>query len=158
MKTKLISRAIEYPIVFLSPALLNIEGYISLYQTIFKKSCMNGIEIFELIALPVFFLGIYIYYNRRFDKQKKAIMKYAKKLSDADNKIIEAYSEICSRKTEYLYECIESNQILPEPNYINDYTLGLLKDWAKETDNDIAKIEKKLKVKLRKDELNRNIK
>jgi hypothetical protein len=159
MKTKLKSTLTTYVFIFFIPLLLNIESVINLYKIIFKDSNMNGIQIYQLIALPVFFVGVYYYYNHRFDKQKEDIIKYAKKLSDADNKIIEAYNRIYSQKMKYLYECINSNQILPEPEkWIDDYSIGLLQEWAKETDRDIAKIEKKLNIKLSDYELNRDIK
>ena len=159
MKTELKSTLATYVFIFFIPLLLNIESVIGLYEIIFKESNMNGIQIYQLIALPVFFLGVYYYYNHRLDKQKEDIIKYAKKLSDADNKIIEAYSRIYSQKMKYLYECINSNQILAEPEkWIDDYAIGLLQEWAKETDRDITKIEKKLNVKLSEDEPNTNIK
>lgn len=107
---------LTYLLSFISPTLLKIEGFISLYQQIFNtQKTMNTLQIFELIALPFFFLGVFWYFDRKFKSIKEDLKKQSEILREDAHEIDMFLSTIQNRKTQYLYNCFKSNTILPEP-------------------------------------------
>jgi hypothetical protein len=105
-----------YFLSFISPILLKLEGFISLYQQLFNtKSTMNTLQIFELIALPFFFLGVFWYFDKKFKAIKEDLKNQSQILRDDSHEIDMYLSTVNNRKAQYLYNCIKSNAILPEP-------------------------------------------
>lgn len=108
---------ITYLFSFISPILLKIEGFISLYQQIFNtKKTMNTLEIFELLALPFFFLGVFVYFDKKFKSIKQDLKNQSEILREDAHEITMYLSTSQNRKMKYMYDCINSNKILPEPN------------------------------------------
>ncbi len=119
MKTKIndsTKTIISYVITFFSPILLKIEGFISLYQQLTNtKTTMTTLQIFELIALPFFFLGVFWYFDKKFKTIKQDLKTQSEILRDDSHEIDMYLSTVQNRKTQYLYDCIKANAILPEP-------------------------------------------
>jgi len=148
----------SYSVFFLSPILIRIESYLSLYFILFYKTgkTMNGLEIFELIALPFFFLGIFIYFNNRFKNQKKKVLEYTDNAISFEELVDDMFNVVNDRKRQYLFDCLKSGKILKEPKYLTDFEKKLMDEKAEKLDKEVNNIKKILEYKFDNNESNRN--
>lgn len=107
---------LTYVLTFLSPILLKIEGFISLgTQILTKEHTMNTFEMFELIALPFFFLGVFWYFDKRFKSIRKDLQSQSEILREDAHEIDMYILTATKRREQYLYDCIKAGHLLPSP-------------------------------------------
>jgi hypothetical protein len=102
-------------ITFVSPFILVMKDYYEIFEQIKNNADMDILKIIELISLPFFFLGVFIYFDRRFRQIRKDLQSQSETLRDDAHEIDMYLSTLQNRKSKYLYDCIKANKILPEP-------------------------------------------
>ena len=141
---------IKYLTTFLAPTLLKVGSYIGLIKNVFglktnDEFSMNGYEIFELIATPFFFLGVFIYFEKKFSKNKEDIKSLIEKNREDSHEMDMFFANLEKRKRSYLYDCFKTGKILPEPkSWITDEEKRLYSKQFKDREKEIEMLNKSL--------------
>ena len=138
-------KIIGYAVFFLSPALIKLESYLSLFEILNKQNKMTSLEILELIALPFLFLGVFIYFDNRFKKQKNYVIRYIDKIIEYDRVTNEMLGEVTKRRLKYLYISIVKGKALPDKSkWLTKYEIKLLEEKSEKFDFELSDLQKKL--------------
>ena len=105
----------HFIITFVSPFILAMKDYYEIFEKLKTNTDMDILKLIQLIALPFFFLGVFIYFDRKFKAISKDLRKQSKLLREDSAEIDMYLSTVQNRKMEYLYNCLKTNTILPEP-------------------------------------------
>lgn len=135
-----------YGTAFLMPVLLKIEGTISLVKLIVgEDNNMTGFEIFETVSLPIAFVGVFWYFDRRFKKTKKELTTYIDTHRKDSHEITMMLALISDRRDKHIKKCIQAGKIIDEPmSWLTSEEKRLHQTYADERRQTIEKIFKSL--------------
>jgi hypothetical protein len=130
-----------------------IQNYIGFYQVLTNngKETMNSLQLFQLIALPIFVVGIFFYFELKFKKLHRKQKEYTDVSSETIIHIEEIKSSVNKRKMSKIFFYIQDlysklgYELKDEKRkWLTDLELQLLKKQRTDLTSKYKDVEKEL--------------